>query len=393
MLQKQRLQHRIEIQSRQIERVFARHEMAAEVTGGVVGPRAYRYELQAMLTTGWDRLRDAAGDLKTALGVPDVAIRRADGRWQLDVAYKEEPPVALLDVLAMTPQIEPLTAVLGLSEDGRPVLVQFDARGMTHMMVSGMPGAGKTSLIRTIALSLALTNRQSNVQLLVIDPQIGASAPAYTELEPLNYLPHMLTSVIYDVETAADALNFLVNEMAYREETGAAVPNVVVIIDQAAALMEVGGAPIGDAITQLVQHGETVGIHLILSMDEPGAAAIDTILRANLPVRVVGKSADRQAARDAAGRDGSGAENLYGRGDFVAVANGNLVNFQAAYVGNEDLHMSVSQLLRPPMPTLMAHPYLIRPHLDAVSVEEIADDGANVLFFDGNGRLWPSARE
>ena len=56
MLQKQRLQHRIEIQSRQIERVFARHEMAAEVTGGVVGPRAYRYELQAMLTTGWDRL-------------------------------------------------------------------------------------------------------------------------------------------------------------------------------------------------------------------------------------------------------------------------------------------------------------------------------------------------
>jgi prepilin-type processing-associated H-X9-DG protein len=181
--------------------------------------------------------------------------------------------------------------------------------------------------------------------------------------------------------------------MAYREETGAAVPNVVVIIDQAAALLEVGGAPIGDAITQLVQHGETVGIHLILSMDEPGAAAIDTILRANLPVRVVGKSADRQAARDAAGRDGSGAENLYGRGDFVAVANGNLVNFQAAYVGNEDLHMSVSQLLRPPMPTLMAHPYLIRPHLDAVSVEEIADDGANVLFFDGNGRLWPSARE
>ena len=231
MLQKQRLQHRIEIQSRQIERVFARHEMATEVTGGVVGPRAYRYELQAMLTTGWDRLRDAAGDLKTALGVPDVAIRRADGRWQLDVAYKEEPPVALLDVLAMTPQIEPLTAVLGLSEDGRPVLVQFDARGMTHMMVSGMPGAGKTSFIRTIALSLALTNRQSNVQLLVIDLQIGASAPAYTELEPLNYLPHMLTSVIYDVETAADALNFLVNEMAYREETGAAVFNVVVIID------------------------------------------------------------------------------------------------------------------------------------------------------------------
>jgi len=387
MLQEQRLKHRYEIQSRQIERVFARHQLPAEVNGGVAGQRSIRFDLQTQLVTGWDRLRDLAGELKSALGVPDVAFSRRDGRWQLDVAFKEDPPVALLDLLVGLPDLPPLTAALGLSEDGRPILLQFDAKDMTHILLSGSRGAGKTSLIRTMAASLALTNRQSNVQLIIMEPQTGGASPAYTELEPLNFLPHMLTSVIYDERTAVETLNFLVNEMSYREESSVLVPNLIVFIDQAAAFMESGGPTVVDMITPLVQRGEKVGIHLILSTEQPDAEVFDANMRANLPVRVVGRTANRRAARDATGLEHSGAENLLGSGDFIAVTNGRMIGFQAAYIGDYDLHMSLTQLRRPPTPTLMAHPHFIRPNLHDHSSPGEEVNKPTVMFFDANGRV------
>lgn len=389
MLQEQRLRHRVEIQSRQIEQVMERQNMPAQIAGGSVGRRSIRFDLQTHLALGWDRLRDLADDLKEALRAPDVALSRQGGRWQLDVAFREEPPVSLLDLLAMTPDMPPHTAALGLSADGRPVLLQFDPKDVTHMLLSGMKGAGKTTLIRTMAVSLALTNRQSNVQLLIMDPRTGEGEPAYTELEPLNFLPHMLTSVIYDQETAVEVLFFLVNELNHREQHDAVTPHLVVFIDQAAAFMDDGGAPVVDALTHLLQRGQKVGIHLILSTEQPGAEAFDATLRANLAVRVVGQVPNRQTARDAAASDGSGAETLFGRGDFLAITNGRQVNFQAAAVSDYDLHMCLAQLQRPPVPTLMAHPYSIRPHLDEIPAVDAPDNRQNVMIFDANGRLWP----
>ncbi|MBK8984769.1 MAG: hypothetical protein IPM39_01595 [Chloroflexi bacterium] len=405
MLQAQRLQHRLEIQSRQIERVLARHDMAPTrmgypdaasrngraLAGGVVTPRAITFDLQTALAAGWERLRDLTGEMKVALRVPDVSVSRQGGRWQLDVAFKEEPPVPLLDLLAITPDVPPLTAVLGLSPDGRPVLLQFDPKDMTHMLLSGMAGAGKTTLIRAMAVSLALTNRQSQVQLLILSPQMDDRPPAYAELESLNYLPHMLTSVIYDLNTAVETLHFLVNEMAYREENQTAVPHLIVFIEQAAAFMAGGGAPVVDAITHLVQRGDKVGIHLVLSTTEPGAAVFDANLRANLAARVVGQVPDKRAARDAAGSENSGAETLFGRGDFVAITGGRQVSFQAASIGDYDLHLSLSRLRRPPTPTLMAHTYVVRPHLDEIPLAAAPIDRQNVLIFDADGRLWPGS--
>ncbi|MCB8982231.1 MAG: DNA translocase FtsK [Ardenticatenaceae bacterium] len=396
MLQQERLRHRYEIQSRQIERVFARHKMLAQVEGGAASQSSIRFDLQTQLVTGWERLRDLAGDLKTALGVPNVALSHEGGRWQLDVAFKESPPVALLDMIAMTPNLPPLTAVMGLSEDGRPVLLQFDPKDMTHMMISGDEGAGKTSLIRTMALSLALTNRQSNVQLLILAPETEGREPAYTELEPLNFLPHMLTSVVYDMETAVEVLHFLANEMAYREANDVSVPNLLAFVDQAAKFMENGGAPVVDALTHLVQRGHKSGIHLVLSTERPEAEVFDANMRANLTVRVVGRVGSRQAARNGAGLEDSGAENLLGSGDFIAITGGRLIGFQAAFIGDYDLHLSLTRLRRPPTPTLMAHSYFIRPHLDDVmadgSLENTSDD-EGMMFFDANGRTRPQGED
>jgi DNA segregation ATPase FtsK/SpoIIIE-like protein len=60
-------------------------------------------------------------------------------------------------------------------------------------------------------------------------------------------------------------------------------------------------------------------------------------MKANFPVRLVGAVASRDEARYASGITDSGAEKLEGKGDFLLIAKGESVRFQAAWLGPEDL--------------------------------------------------------
>jgi S-DNA-T family DNA segregation ATPase FtsK/SpoIIIE len=60
------------------------------------------------------------------------------------------------------------------------------------------------------------------------------------------------------------------------------------------------------------------------------------MLKANFPVRLVGRVGSADDARVAAGQGGTGAEKLMGHGDFVLVAAGQTVRFQAAWIPASD---------------------------------------------------------
>lgn len=386
-LQETRLKHRLAIQTRQIEQVFTHQYGPAQVAGSRVDADGIRYDVQTHLAQGWERLRDLTTELKQALGVPDVTVSRENGRFQLSISRTTEPPVSLLDLLALTPDVPAGTAVLGLSDNGRPVLLRFDDGQMSHVLLSGASGAGKSALLRTMALSLALHNRQSQAQFLILDPQIEEQPAGYAYLKPLNYLPHLLTPVCYSVEEAAEALQFLVNEMERRDEDNIIQPALIVFIDQAASLMEMGGAPVVETITRLLQRGALAGIHLILSTQRPGADVFSALVQANLTVRLAGKLGTPRAARAATGHPASGAENLRGMGDFVAVIGQTRTYFQAAYVGDYDLHLSLQQLHRSPESILLARPYFSRPKIDPVNGADNPLNGGQMLFFDRNGKI------
>ena len=366
-LQAMRLRHRLAIQARQIDRVLERRDVPAQVAGGWVEQGGIRYDVQGHLAQGWERLRGLTSDLKMALGVPDVTWSRENGRLQLSISRPTEPPVSLLDLLTLTPDVPPLTAVLGLSSDGRPVLLRFNQREMSHVLLSGAAGAGKSALLRTLALSLALHNRQSQAQFLIIDPQPEERPLGYPYLEPLNYLPHLLTPACHTFEEAAKALQFLVQEMERRDEDDTAQPSVFAFIDKAAFLLESGGAPVVEAVTRLLQRGERAGIHLILSTQRPDAAVFTAMLQANLTVRLAGQQNSPRLARAATGHPASGAEQLRGMGDFVAVIGQTPIYFQGAYVGDYDLHLCLQQLYRTPQSILLARPYFDRPKMTPVN--------------------------
>jgi S-DNA-T family DNA segregation ATPase FtsK/SpoIIIE len=61
------------------------------------------------------------------------------------------------------------------------------------------------------------------------------------------------------------------------------------------------------------------------------------VLKANFPVRLVGKVASAEDARVAAGVGGTRAERLSGRGDFLLIVSGEQIRFQAARIQPEQI--------------------------------------------------------
>ena len=92
------------------------------------------------------------------------------------------------------------------------------------------------------------------------------------------------------------------------------------------------------ALTRIAQRGREAGLHLVVGVQKPSAAAIGPMLKANFPVRLVGKVGSAEDARVAAGISATGAEKLMGRGDFIAVAAGQIIRFQAAWINQADWH-------------------------------------------------------
>jgi DNA segregation ATPase FtsK/SpoIIIE-like protein len=68
------------------------------------------------------------------------------------------------------------------------------------------------------------------------------------------------------------------------------------------------------------------------------------LVKANFPVRLVGRVVSAEDARVAAGIGGTGAEKLTGRGDFVAIYGPGLIRFQAAYAASAEIQAAAQQL-------------------------------------------------
>ncbi len=356
-----RLRHQLDVQSKQINRVLSHHRIPATVAGGSVRPRVISFDLQTQLASGLERARNLKDDLMTALGVSNVSLTNENGRWQLRVSQADEAPVPLLKLLAAVPDLPRLTAPIGVANGGAPVLLRFAAGHTSHILIAGEPGAGKTSLLRAIAAGLALTNRQSGLQIQIMDPAYPASANSNHALLPLAYLPHMLSDPALDIEACSAVIRFLAEEMTYRRRERVQVPRIVVLIDHVLAYLENVDHEARNDLFRLLQYGAPAGIHSVMATDRPESPLLDSTIRASLSARLIGRTSDATAARRIAGVPLDQATLLYGEGDFLAVNGEDVTYFQAAHIGDYDLHMKLTEMVELPRPRLLARTYSERP--------------------------------
>ena len=120
---------------------------------------------------------------------------------------------------------------------------------VAHVLVAGTTALGKTVLLRTLLLSLALLNPQRNLQMALIDP---GKVAAY---QPVAELPHLLRPVITDADVAVNLLQGMVTEMERRDKEKRSTPALIIAIDELADLRMAGGKAVEDNLTRLTQRG------------------------------------------------------------------------------------------------------------------------------------------
>jgi S-DNA-T family DNA segregation ATPase FtsK/SpoIIIE len=219
----------------------------------------------------------------------------------------------------------PYTAVLGLAEDGATLMACLASPDVSHVLIAGATGSGKTSLAHSILLSLCQFHRPSAFGVVVIDPKRNDEA-AFTS----GVSRHTLLPIARTTEDAVATLIRIVAVMEKRPTGQEPMPRVAVYVDEMADLCQTGGAEVIDLLTRIAQRGRESGIHLIACTQKPSAKAIGSLLKANLPLRLVGRVVSAEDARVSTGMPGTGAEKLMGSGDFIAVTSGRVIRFQAA---------------------------------------------------------------
>ena len=327
------LRRYLEAQADAVEAVLQARRLPGRITGGTVGPRLIRFFLDPGPQTSFAAVRHLAEDLALALKVSSLRIDRSHEGIVLEFPNPEPRPVTLL---GLWPEVQPLpatTALLGLTDDGAPLLTMLPSPEIAHVLITGMPNAGKTALLRTMAVSLALGNAPETLRLLCLDPQGRA-------FRALLGAPHLTRPPVVDVGEAGEALQSVERLMTARLRQREHWPRIVVCVDNMVDLLVQSDAQrhsqatIATLLIRLVQQGHLAGIHLIVATARPNAAVLSEVLRANFPLRLVGKAASAEEARAAAGRAGIDAHLLNERGDFLAVGgSAQALRFQAAYIG------------------------------------------------------------
>jgi S-DNA-T family DNA segregation ATPase FtsK/SpoIIIE len=359
------LREKLEFQADRIEAVMSLHKIPARVTGGTVTPRWIRFQVLPVIGARISKIKGLNEELAAALDAPNCRVSRRGAAVDVEVPRDDPMPVQLLPLYRQLDEEEgsvpPVTAVLGLAEDGAPLLIRLPSPDVAHILVAGTTGSGKTVLMQTMILSLAMANPAPSpfqskelgggVRLMLIDPK-GYAFGIF------QGLPHLARDVIREADEATEALQSLVHLMERQGDQTEAVrgdgngngsalsgqPHVVVVIDELADLLMVAGKEIQWALTRLTQRGREAGIHIIAATQKPSAEVLGPLIKANFPVRLVGRVTSASDARTATGWSGTGAERLMGRGDFLAVAEGRVMRFQAAHVSPEEIREVVAYL-------------------------------------------------
>ncbi|WP_407341713.1 FtsK/SpoIIIE domain-containing protein [Pengzhenrongella phosphoraccumulans] len=201
-----------------------------------------------------------------------------------------------------------LSFCLGLGAGGRPVVLDL-VRDGPHALVAGTTGAGKSELLQTMLLSLALTHSPADLAIALIDYKGGASFGGCAEL------PHVVGQVTdLDDELAARALLGLRAELRSRERLLAAAgvsdlaalrrvpgrspvpPRLLVVVDEFRALADELPRFV-PGLLRVAAQGRSLGIHLVLATQRP-AGAVGADLRANVALRIALRVTDAADSLD-----------------------------------------------------------------------------------------------
>ena len=343
-----------------IEYVLHTHGIQAQVEGGKLSPRLAHFRLTMPPGVRPAQVAPTVPEIADTLGVVACRLAASEDGLYLEVPRPDPVPVRLLPIAQRVADVvPPTTATLGLDVEGTPLLLRLDSPDVDPVLIAGDTRSGKSSLLRGMALSLALHNSPERLRLLLLD--CTGDAVAFRGLEDL---PHLACPVAYGPVEAIVSLRWALRAMSRRahmrpsaedeltfgdEDEGASSspqgdePALVIMVDGADALCLSSNRRAAseglDAFRKLLSNGSRHGIHMVVASERP-----DVMIEVSEDWRshIAGAVSSVEAARIATGLKGSGANALLGMGDFMVSLNAELIRFQAGAVSEGEVAKAVT---------------------------------------------------
>lgn len=310
-------------QADRVERILSGLALPSRVSGGRVSERGIEYRLRPMLGTEARSLMDAAGHVADQMGVRDIRATYQGGEVAMEIPRHAPGELRLLPFMRALGDIGEMTAVVGRNMGMQPELIPLRNWGHDHLIVRGSTRTGKSELLRTLLISLALSSRPSQVKVLGID--IGGR-----ELSVLEAIPHKGTDLATRPQSAERLIRRLHDTARRRSLKGIKAPRIACFIDDLAWLSRDRGWNALQSLMRLFELGGPGGIHIFAGLRTPAMRALDPLAMEELP---------RQVACFLAIESGT----QYMR-TFEVNKGGEPQAVQAAWLSAHDLHRAIGML-------------------------------------------------
>ena len=371
------------------------------ITAVTPGPVVTQFEISLAPGIKVSQIMNLNKDLARALLVESVRIVDViPGKpvIGLEIPNNNREMIGLKEILSSKNFIKAKSILsMGLGKDinGQPVVV--DLAKMPHLLVAGATGMGKSVGLNAIILSILYKASPEEVRFIMIDPKI-------VELASYADIPHLLTPVVTNMNEAASALWWSVNEMERRysllakfgvrniesfndkqrraKKSGKplldpsfnpdtakegeehpeleALPLIVIVIDEYADMLgalaqedRAKSKRVEGLIVRIAQKARAAGLHLIVATQRPSVDVITGLIKSNIPTRVSFKVSSKTDSRTIL--DQSGAEQLLGMGDMLYMAPGiaHLTRVHGAFVEDSEILRVVKHLKKNSSPNYL----------------------------------------
>ena len=341
----------------QLENVLQAFNINAKVVNIVRGPKITRFELSVPLGTSVKKIPQYEDDIAAALAAKTITIRAPiPGSPFVGIELENDTFSTVYQRELFESDVfqnfkDPLPIAIGKDISGEIVVKSL--ADMTHLLIAGSTGSGKSVFIHNIVLSLIYKSSPEDVKLIMIDPK-------RVEFNRYNGLPHLVTpEVVMGSQKAISALKWCVKEMDRRYELMSKAgfnnikpynkselvkagqfekfPYIVIIVDELAEIMQANKKEAEACIQRITQLARACGMHMVLATQRPSVDIITGVIKNNIPSRVafsLQSGIDSKTILNTVG-----AEKLLGRGDmlFSPTGTSSMPRLQASYASDEEI--------------------------------------------------------
>jgi S-DNA-T family DNA segregation ATPase FtsK/SpoIIIE len=356
----------LESNKNKIVETLAHYKIEISKIKATIGPTVTLYEIVPAPGVRISKIKNLEDDIAlslAALGIRIIAPIPGKGTIGIEVPNSKPDMVSMRSLIASEKfqnSDAELPIVMGKTITNETFT--FDLAKMPHLLVAGATGQGKSVGLNAILVSLLYKKHPAQVKFVLVDPK-KVELTLFNKIERhfLAKLPGEEEPIITDTSKVVATLNSLCVEMDARyellknaqvrnikeynakfikrklnpENGHRYLPYIVVLIDEFADLIMTAGKEVEHPIARIAQLARAIGIHLIVATQRPSVNVITGMIKANFPARIafrVQSSIDSKTILD-----GSGANQLIGRGDMLMSTGSETIRLQCGFVDTPEV--------------------------------------------------------